>query len=57
VAFINKELEEIHCKIVYWGPSLGGKTTNVQWIYNQIAGQDRSEMFKFTQNPERTMFF
>ena len=57
MAFINPEAKEIHCKVVYWGPSLGGKTTNVQWIYNQIAGQDRSEMMKFNSNPERTMFF
>jgi signal recognition particle receptor subunit beta len=57
VAFINKEAKEIHCKVVYYGPSLGGKTTNIQWIYQKTVGQDQSELVSFNANPERTLFF
>jgi mutual gliding-motility protein MglA len=62
MAFINQEAKEIHCKVVYYGPSLSGKTTNMQWVYhNSIKGQggagDASELFTFNANPERTLFF
>jgi signal recognition particle receptor subunit beta len=57
MAFINHEAKEIHCKLVYYGPSLGGKTTNVQWIYGRTTGQDASELMNFNATPERTLFF
>lgn len=57
MAFINQEAKEIHCKVVYYGPSLGGKTTNIQWIYQKTAGQDQSDLVAFNTNPERTLFF
>lgn len=62
MAFINQEAKEIHCKVVYYGPSLGGKTTNMQWVYHnaikaQGAGGNESEFFQFSPNPERTLFF
>ncbi len=61
MAFINQEAKEIHCKVVYYGPSLGGKTTNMQWVYHNAikaqGGQDASELFDFNVNPERTLFF
>ena len=58
MAFINQEAKEIHCKIVYYGPSLGGKTTNIQWVFqNTMQGQDASELMNFDANPERTVFF
>lgn len=57
MAFINQEAKEIHCKVVYYGPSLGGKTTNIQWIYQKTAGQDQSDLVAFDANPERTLFF
>jgi mutual gliding-motility protein MglA len=57
VALTNQIAKEIHCKIVYYGPSLGGKTTNVQWIYEKTSGQSKSEMMAFNSNPERTLFF
>jgi mutual gliding-motility protein MglA len=57
VAFINQEAKEIHCKVVYYGPSLGGKTTNIQWIYQKTAGQGQSDLVAFNTNPERTLFF
>lgn len=57
MAFINQEAKEIHCKVVYYGPSLGGKTTNIQWVYQKTSNEDRSELSAFNTNPERTLFF
>lgn len=57
MAFINQEAKEIHCKVVYYGPSLGGKTTNIQWIYQNSVGQDKSELAQFNTDPERTLFY
>lgn len=58
MAFVNQEAKEIHCKVVYYGPSLGGKTTNLQWVYhNTTKNNDASEIMRFYSNPERTMFF
>lgn len=57
MALINKEAAEIHCKLVYYGPSLGGKTTNVQWVYANTTGQGQTAMQVFNATPERTRFF
>ncbi len=57
MAFINQEAREIHCKLVYYGPSLGGKTTNVQWVYTRTTGQGETRMQAFNANTERTLFF
>jgi len=57
MSFINYHKNEIHCKIVYYGPSLGGKTTNLQWIYKETQGNQKSEMFQLPTDTERTLFF
>lgn len=57
MSFINYNAKEIHCKIVYYGPSLGGKTTNLQWVYHQTASQEKSELFSLPGDVERTLFF
>ena len=60
MALINQEAKELHCKIVYYGPSLGGKTTNLQWVYGttQASNPTTSQMMEFdTGTPERTRFF
>jgi len=57
MSFINYNAKEIHCKIVYYGPSLGGKTTNMQWIYHKTQGQEKSELFTLPTAVERTLFF
>jgi mutual gliding-motility protein MglA len=60
MALINQEAKELHCKIVYYGPSLGGKTTNLQWVYNttQASNPSTSQLMEFeTGSPERTRFF
>ncbi len=57
MSFINHQAKRIHCKIVYYGPSLGGKTTNMQWVYNQVVGNEKSDMFSLPTDVERTLFF
>ncbi|MCB0420386.1 MAG: gliding-motility protein MglA [Bdellovibrionales bacterium] len=57
MSFINYNAKEIHCKIVYYGPSLGGKTTNLQWVYHKTTGQDQSDLVDLPTDVERTMFF
>ena len=57
MSFINYNAKEIHCKIVYYGPSLGGKTTNLQWIYQKSVTQDRSDLVELPTDVERTLFF
>src|SRR2546430_487044 len=57
MSFINKNAKEIHCKVVYYGPSLGGKTTNVQWIYQKTANDQKSKLVAINPNNERTLFF
>lgn len=57
MSFINYNAKEVHCKIVYWGPSLGGKTTNLQWVYHKTQSEDKSELFELPTDVERTLFF
>ncbi len=55
--FINWALQEISLKIVYYGPGLSGKTTNLQQIYDKINPAHRSEMVSLKTMEERTIFF
>lgn len=57
MSFINYNGKEIHCKIVYYGPSLGGKTTNLQWIYHKTNSDEKSEINELPTDIERTIFF
>lgn len=57
MSFINHNAKEIHCKIVYYGPSLGGKTTNIQWIYQSLAQDQKSKLVALNTEIERTLFF
>lgn len=57
MSFINYNAKEIHCKIVYYGPSLGGKTTNIQWIYQKTADDQKSKLISLDTQVERTLFF
>lgn len=57
MSFINYNKKEIHCKVVYYGPSLSGKTTNMQWIYKQLQEVQKSELFTLPTDTERTLFF
>lgn len=57
MAHISHAAKEINCKIVYYGPGLGGKTTNLQYIYNQTSPDRRGKMVSLTGETERTLFF
>lgn len=57
MSFINYAGREINCKVVYYGPGLGGKTTNLQYIYNQTNSGQRGKMVSLTGETERTLFF
>ncbi|MGZ3743003.1 MAG: GTP-binding protein [Pseudobdellovibrionaceae bacterium] len=57
MSFINYNAKEIHCKVVYYGPSLGGKTTNVQWVYQKTADDQKSKLVALNSDVERTLFF
>ena len=54
---INYALKEISCKIVYYGPGLGGKTTNLQYIYNSLPQKNRGELVSLATQQDRTLFF
>jgi len=57
MSFINYAAKEINCKIVYYGPGLGGKTTNLQYIYNTTQEAQKGRMISLTGDTERTLFF
>jgi signal recognition particle receptor subunit beta len=57
MAFINFATREICCKIVYYGPGLGGKTTNVQHIHDRAAAGARGRLISLTTDSDRTLFF
>ncbi|OFZ15452.1 MAG: gliding-motility protein MglA [Bdellovibrionales bacterium RBG_16_40_8] len=57
MSFINYNAKEIHCKIVYYGPSLSGKTTNLQWVYNKSLSPEKSDLISLPTDIERTLFF
>jgi signal recognition particle receptor subunit beta len=57
VSFINFVAREINCKIVYYGPGLGGKTTNLQWIFDQTLGKKGGKMISLATETDRTLFF
>jgi signal recognition particle receptor subunit beta len=55
--FINRKLGELNLKIVYYGPALGGKTTNLEYIYSSIDPRLRSELVSLKTQEDRTLFF
>ncbi len=57
MSFINFASREINCKIVYYGPGLGGKTTNLQYIFAQTAGKAGGKMISLATETDRTLFF
>ncbi|MDT8421561.1 MAG: ADP-ribosylation factor-like protein [Desulfuromonadales bacterium] len=57
MSFINYASREINCKIVYYGPGLCGKTTNLQFIYNKSAEETKGKMISLATETERTLFF
>jgi signal recognition particle receptor subunit beta len=57
MSFINYASREINCKIVYYGPGLCGKTTNLQYIYQKTNPDLKGKMISLATETERTLFF
>src|SRR5437588_10995625 len=57
MSFINYMAREINCKIVYYGPGLCGKTTNLQFIYERTNPDAKGRMISLATETERTLFF
>src|ERR1700680_3031678 len=57
MSMINYASREINCKIVYYGSGLGGKTTNLEHIYQKVAPNTRGKMISLATETERTLFF
>ncbi|MEN8161501.1 MAG: ADP-ribosylation factor-like protein [Myxococcota bacterium] len=57
MSFINYSSREINCKIVYYGPGLCGKTTNLQHIYTKTNPDLKGKMISLATETERTLFF
>lgn len=57
MSFINYATQEINCKIIYFGPGLSGKTTNVQYIYEHTQQESRGKLVTLSTENERTLFF
>ncbi len=57
MSMINYASREINCKIVYYGPGLGGKTTNLEFIYGKVKPDTRGKLISLATETERTLFF
>jgi signal recognition particle receptor subunit beta len=57
MTFINYAAREINCKIVYYGPGLGGKTTNIQWIHERTREESKGKLISLATETDRTLFF
>ena len=57
MSFINYSSREINCKIVYYGPGLCGKTTNLHYIYAKTSPEAKGKMISLATETERTLFF
>ena len=57
MTFINYAAREINCKIVYYGPGLGGKTTNIQYIYDRTNPTAKGKLISLATETDRTLFF
>lgn len=57
MSMISYASREINCKLVYYGPGLGGKTTNLEHVYSKVAPEKRGKMVSLATETERTLFF
>ncbi len=57
MSMINYASREINCKLVYYGPGLGGKTTNIEYVYNKVSPETRGKLISLATEQERTLFF
>lgn len=57
MSFINYASREINCKIVYYGPGLCGKTTNLQHVFKRTNPEQKGKLISLATETERTLFF
>lgn len=57
MSFVNYASREINAKIVYYGPGLCGKTTNLQFIYKKTKPETKGKLITLATETERTLFF
>ena len=57
MSYVNHMAKEINCKIVYYGPGLCGKTTNLNVVYARTKQEARGKMIQLATETERTLFF
>ena len=57
MSLINYAGREINCKIVYYGTGLGGKTTNLEYVYSKVNPDAKGKMISLATETERTLFF
>lgn len=57
MSMINYASREINCKLVYYGPGLGGKTTNLEHVYRKVSPNTRGKLISLATETERTLFF
>ena len=57
MSMINYANREINCKIVYYGTGLGGKTTNLEFVYSRVNPDAKGKMISLATETERTLFF
>ena len=57
MSYVNHMAKEINCKIVYYGPGLCGKTTNLNYIFARTKAEARGKMIQLATETERTLFF
>lgn len=57
MSFINYSIREINFKIVYYGPGLSGKTTNIKYLYKKVKNENKGKLVSLATESERTLFF
>ncbi len=57
MSLINYASQEISCKIVYYGPGLSGKTTNIRYVYSKLRPESKGKLVSLATEMERTLFF
>lgn len=57
MSMINYASREINCKVVYYGSGLGGKTTNLEYVYSRVNPDKKGKMISLATETDRTLFF
>ena len=57
MAVLDHEKKEVNAKIVYYGPALSGKTTNIHYIFSKLLSEHRGDLMTLSTKSHRTLFF